>query len=318
MSNIFELVERPNEELFFRRSDPNDVRLGEIVPNVRYEDAGVVIVGCPENEGVRRYNGREGVALAPDAIRREFYRFTPFGISAKIFDAGNIKVTGTLEDTHESYRTVLRQFLKDGKKVVSLGGGNDISYPSGAAIAETVGAGNWIAVNVDAQFNVRTGQERTSATAYRQLLEEKLLRPDYFYEVAYQTQLASPVYYRYLQNLNVNLISLEQLRSHTEADYEVRELMKQKFVNHSASLNSFFSFSLDAVRMSDAPGTSAPNPTGLRAGELITLVKFAANLVNTRIIEFTEVNPKFDVDNRTVKLVAVAMHRFCAGLSKKG
>jgi formiminoglutamase len=121
-----------------------------------------------------------------------------------------------------------------------------------------------------------------------------------------------------LQNLNVNLISLEQLRSHTEADYEVRELMKQKFINHSSSLNSFFGFALNAVRMSDAPGVSAPNPTGLRAGELITLVKFAASLVNTRVIEFTEVNPSFDVDSRTVKLVAVAMHRFCAALSKKG
>lgn len=316
MSNIFELVERPDEEIFFRRGDPNDVRLGEIVPNVRYEEAGVVIVGCPEDEGVRRNNGREGTALAPDAIRREFYRFTPFGISAKIFDAGNIKVEGSLEETHDALQTVASQILKDGKKIISLGGGNDISYPAGAAMAETFGAGNWIATNVDSHFDVRADRERNSETAYRQLLEEKLLRSDYLYEVAYQTQLASPAYYRYLQNLNVNLISLEQLRSRTEADYEVRELMKQKFINHSSSLNSFFGFDLSAVRMSDAPGVTTPNPTGLRAGELITLVKFAASLVNTRIIEFTEVNPKFDIDNRTVKLVAVAMHRFCAALSK--
>ncbi|HEX9963306.1 MAG TPA: formimidoylglutamase [Pyrinomonadaceae bacterium] len=316
MNNIFELVERPNEELFFKRNDPNDVRLGEIVPNVKYEDAGVVVIGCPEDEGVRRNNGREGASLAPDAIRREFYRFTPFGISARIFDAGNIRVEGSLEETHDAYQTVLAQILKDGKKIISLGGGNDISYPAGASMAATFGAGNWIGINVDAQFNVRAARERNSGTAYRQLLEEKLLRPDYFYEVAYQTQLASPVYYRYLQNLNVNLISLEQIRSRTEADYEIRELMKQKFINHSSSLNSLFSFALDAVRMADAPGVTLPNPTGLRAGELITLVKYAANLVNTRIIEFTEVNPNFDIDHRTVKLVAVAMHRFCAALGK--
>ncbi|HEX8368552.1 MAG TPA: formimidoylglutamase [Pyrinomonadaceae bacterium] len=316
MSNIFELVERPGEEIFFRRNDPNDVRLGEIVSNVKYEEAGIVILGCPEDEGVRRNNGREGTALAPDAIRREFYKFTPFGISTRIFDAGNIKVEGSLEETHDAFRTAVTQILKDGKRVISLGGGNDISYPAGAAMAETSGAGNWIATNVDSHFDVRAERERNNETAYRQLLEEKLLRPDYLYEVAYQTQLASPVYYRYLQNLNVNLISLEQLRSRTEADYEVRELMKQKFINHSSSLSSFFSFDLSAVRMSDAPGVTTPNPTGLRAGELITLVKFAASLVNTRIIEFTEVNPKFDIDNRTVKLVAVAMHRFCAALSK--
>lgn len=318
MSNIFEMVERPNEEFFFRRNDPNDVRLGEIVPQVKYEEAGVVIIGCPQDEGVRRGGGREGAALAPDVIRREFYQFTPFGIGVKIFDAGNIKVADSLEETHDALRIVVAQILKDGKKVICLGGGGDISYPDGAAMAEIFGAGNWIAVNVDAQFDVRVERERNSGTPYRQLLEEKLLRPDYLYEVAYQTQLASPVYYRYLQNLNANLISLEQLRSRTEADHEVRELMKQKFINHSSSLNSFFCFALNAVRMSDAPGVSAPNPTGLRAGELITLVKFAASLVNTRIIEFIEVNPNFDIDSRTVKLVAVAMHRFCAALNKKG
>ncbi|HLL99592.1 MAG TPA: formimidoylglutamase [Pyrinomonadaceae bacterium] len=320
MNNIFESVERTlDEDVFFRRGDPNDVRLGEIVPQVRYEEARVVIVGCPGDEGVRRSGGREGTALAPDAIRREFYKFTPFGISARIFDAGNIKVEGSsLEETHEAYRALVSQILKDGKRVIGLGGGNDVSYPAGAAMAETFGAGNWIATNVDAHFDVRADLERNSETAYRQLLEEKLLRSDYLYEVAYQTQLASPVYYRYLQNLNVNLISLEQLRSRTEADYEVRELMKQKFVNHSSSLNTFFGFDLTAVRMSDAPGVTTPNPTGLRAGELITLVKFAASLINTRIIQFAEVNPLFDIDSRTVKLVAVAMHRFCAALSKKG
>jgi len=72
---------------------------------------------------------------------------------------------------------------------------------------------------------------------------------------------------------------------------------------------------MDAVRSADAPGTSAASPLGLRAGEFITLVKYAASLANTKIIEFTEVNPKFDIDNRTTKLVAIGMHRFCSGVA---
>jgi len=71
---------------------------------------------------------------------------------------------------------------------------------------------------------------------------------------------------------------------------------------------------MDVVRSADAPGTSAPSPLGLRAGEFITLVKYAASLANTRLIEFTEVNPNFDVDSRTAKLVAIGMHRFCSGV----
>ena len=59
----------------------------------------------------------------------------------------------------------------------------------------------------------------------------------------------------------------------------------------------------------------AASPLGLRAGEFIQLVKYAASLANTRIIEFTEVNPQFDIDDRTTKLVAIGMHRFCTGVA---
>ena len=64
--------------------------------------------------------------------------------------------------------------------------------------------------------------------------------------------------------------------------------------------------------MADAPGTSAPSPLGLKAGEFIQLLKYAASLANTKIIEFSEANPTYDIDNRTSKLVAIGMHRFCS------
>ena len=96
---------------------------------------------------------------------------------------------------------------------------------------------------------------------------------------------------------------------------EIKDQIRKQFIDHSKAMNSFFGFDLDVVRQSDAPGTSAPSPLGIRAGELITLVKYAASLANTRIVEFSEVNPNFDIDNRTTKLVAIAMHRFCSGVA---
>lgn len=315
--HLSEYLEPVDSEVFYRRGDPNDVRLGEIIPYVRYEEAEVVILGCPQDEGVKRNLGREGARFAPNEIRREFYKFTPLGLKVKIYDVGNIRCDCPLEQIHERHQKVVEKLLRDGKRVVVLGGGNDISYPDGVAMSEVFGYKNWLAVNVDAHFDVRADSTRNSGTAYRQLLEEGRLRPDYFYEVGYQVQLASPVYYRYLQELGVNLISIEQIRSHEKPDYELRERLRSKFVHQSGSLNVFFGFDLDVVRMSDAPGVSAPNPTGLRAGELINLVKFAASLASTRIIEFTEVNPLFDIDGRTSKLVAVAIHRFCSSIKQE-
>lgn len=312
MAEIFDLTTPPNPEQFFRRGDPNDVRLGEIIPNTKFEESKIVILGCPQDEGVARSRGRTGAALAPDAIREQFYKLTPFGISTPIFDAGNTKIGLSLEETHAAHAEIVTKLLQAGKKIIVLGGGNDTSYADGFAMAEVFGVRDWIGINIDSHFDVRADQPRNSGTQYRQLLEENLLRPDYFYELAFQPHFASPIYYRYLQNLGVNLISLDQLRSRETSDLELRELMRQKFIHHSQLLSTFFGFDLTAVRSSDAPGVSDPSPIGLRAGEFLNLVNFAAKLVNTRLIEFTEVNPKYDVDNRTAKLVAIGMHRFCS------
>ena len=318
MNESFQNLTPADERVFFRKNDQNDVRLGEIVPRTKYEQANIVIIGCPQDEGVKRSGGRAGAALAPDAVREQFYRLTPFGIQHKICDLGNLTLNGSLEETHEILTAIVKKILEDRKKIIMLGGGNDISYPDGRAMSEVFGARNWLGVNVGASFDVCAGEVRSCATTYRQLLEEKLIRPDYLYEIAYQPQLVSPAYYRFLQNLGVNMVSVSQLRSRETADLELRELMRQKFVHHSQSLTAFFAFDLQAVRSSDAPGTTDPSPIGLRSGEFLNLVQFAAKLVNTKIIEFTEVNPKYDVDNRTTKLVAVAMHQFCASQPKIG
>jgi len=301
-------------ELFFRRDDINDPRLGEIIPTIAYEDASIVIIGCPQDEGVRRNKGRIGAAEAPTEIRRQFYKLTPFGISQKIADIGDVDCSGSLEEIHDRLTDAVAEIIADGKKAIVLGGGNDISYADGRAMAKTFGSENWLGVNVDAHFDVRDDAERNSGTPYRQLLEEKLISPEYFFEAGYQPQLASPIYFRYLNDLGVNLLSLDELRS-SEAD-GLRYRMREQFIHHSQSLSAFFGFDIDAVNSSDAPGSSAPSPMGLRAGEFLNLVKFAASLSNTKIIEFTEVNPTYDIDDRTAKLVALAMHQFCANASR--
>lgn len=314
MSEIFKLTLRPDRGLFFTRNDVNDVRLGEITSSnpEDYAAADIVILGCPQDEGVRRNNGRVGAAAAPDAIRAQFYKLTPFNIKKRLFDLGDVTIGDSLEETHDTQKAVVKQILLDGKRLIILGGGNDISYPDGCAMAEVFGADKWIGINVDAQLDVRIADQRNSGTAYRQLMDEGHLRPNYFYEVAYQTHFASPVYYKYLRDLGVNRISLEILRSREHADMELKENIRQRFIGQSSSLNTFFGFDIDVVRSADAPGSSAPSPLGLRAGEFITLVKYAASLANTKLIEFTEVNPTYDIDDRTTKLVAIAMHRFIA------
>ena len=98
MSEIFDQTTRPNAELFFSRNDPNDPRLGEVVGREEkdYPASDIVILGCQQDEGVRRNNGRVGAAEAPDAIRAQFYRLTTFNFKKKVFDLGNVRLAGNI------------------------------------------------------------------------------------------------------------------------------------------------------------------------------------------------------------------------------
>lgn len=310
MKTVLKNVIRPAEALFFRKNDKNDVRLGEIVSQniTDYEQSAIVIIGCPQDEGVRRNGGRVGASLAPDKIREQFYKLTDFGIDLKIFDLGNTKTDGSLEEIHDRQIAIVKQLLKDEKIIISLGGGNDVSYPDCRALSETIGAEKVLAVNIDAHFDVRADSPRNSGTPYRQLLEENLVEPQNFFEIGWQQQVNSKTYFDYLQKLGVNLASLEEYEQNQEKQLKRTE-QYSKYI--------FWGVDVDAVRMSDAPGVSAPNPLGFSAEKFCSLAAYAGTNPNTKIIEFTEVNPRFDIDNRTSKLVAAAMHKFCAARSHK-
>jgi formiminoglutamase len=308
MTDIFALTRRPDEDLFFAKGDSNDPRLGEIVPRSpeAYEAAQVIILGCPQDEGVRRNGGRSGAALAPDEIRRAFYKLTPLSIEGvTIFDLGNTIIQPTLEATHDTHREIVRQVLRDGKTLITLGGGNDLAYPDCAALA--LEQAPVLGFNIDTHFDVRADSIRNSGTPYRQLLDEGYLAPHNFCEMGYHPFASSPVYLNYLQDLGVQTYSLEQLRENH---------ILTRFINIMSATDTasiFWGFDVDVVCAADAPGVSAPNPVGMSGMEFCQIARLAGRERRTRLIEFTEMNPNFDLDGRTARLVAVAMHYFLSG-----
>src|SRR5207237_988175 len=79
-------------------------------------------------------------------------------------ELGDIVPQDTLEATHRVQKEWMQQLLRDGKRVVVLGGGNDISYPDCAALADVVP--NLLAFNIDAHFDVREDTPCNSGTPY--------------------------------------------------------------------------------------------------------------------------------------------------------
>ncbi|MBI4244173.1 MAG: arginase, partial [Planctomycetes bacterium] len=75
--SIFDLTLRPSPDVFFKKGDPNDIRLGEIAEyesEESYEKSDIVILGSPQDEGVKRNKGRSGARAAPFEVRKSFYK----------------------------------------------------------------------------------------------------------------------------------------------------------------------------------------------------------------------------------------------------
>ncbi len=310
---VFDGTTRPDTALFFKSQDPNDKKFGDIVAyrEEDYAKSKFVIVGSPHDEGVRRNNGRVGAAEAPDKIRQALYKISaPAKLKAgQLFDTGNIQIAATLEETHESQTRVVAQIIQDGKIAIVLGGGNDISYPDCKALSQKFK--KFLALNIDSHFDVRENKLRNSGTPYRQLLEEKIISPENFFELASQSFANSEVYAAYLKKKKVGVMPLQHLRKKGVVK-SLKGILKA-----SKTPAIFWGIDMDSVRSSDAPGVSASYPTGLTAEEMLSIATIAGQDKRSRILEVSEVNPKFDIDGRTCKLAALIIAYFLAPQSKK-
>jgi formiminoglutamase len=294
--------------LFYRRGDPNDRRLGDLVAYdpAAYGTAAVVILGCPTDEGVRRNGGRPGAAEGPAAVRRCLYRLGVAGLEElAVVDLGDTPPGPDLEATHERHRQTVRQVIADGKRLITIGGGNDLAYPDVAGLAEA--AAPVLALNVDAHYDVRADTLRNSGTPYRQLLDEGHLAPERLCILGTQPFANSPVYSAYLEERGVRAVSLREARMRGLAA-TARGLIHDA---HGGPI--FWGFDMDVVCAAEAPGVSAPNPLGMSGAELCELAELAGADPRTRLVELSEVNPAHDVDQRTCRLAAVVLWFVLAG-----
>src|SRR5262245_23827612 len=171
---------KPPADLVHR---PDDPRLGEVVEHWQgdlraLQPGRPVIVGFPQDEGVRRNYGRPGAALAPQEIRRYLYRLTPWdgmhGTDLTInppLDVGDIHIDGALEDSQHSLAIVIGHLLEAGTIPIILGGGHETAY--GHFLGYRMAQKSPGIINLDAHLDVRPliqGRAH-SGSPFRQALE---------------------------------------------------------------------------------------------------------------------------------------------------
>lgn len=322
------LLNATGSDLFFSKGDPNDPRLEEIVKKAKNEDdlkgAKIVIIGIPDDTGIKRNKGRPGAAGAPTAVRRNFYKLTPgcFGddiANMKIVDAGDVKIEGEdIEKTHKNVEAVVRRIAGYGAIPLCIGGGHDFDHPNVAGVIDAYGSkkGNFGLVNVDSHFDVRDMSFGiTSGTPHYRTLElsGSPVEGKNFVEFGIQEHHNSKTHYNYLKGKKATVMTLGEIQ-----DKGPEAMMKKALGLAGKSTNHVcVSFDIDATRMADVPGASASYPNGFSARDMERFAYMAGRDGKVRMTDILEICPPLDKDDMTAKLGASMMFYFIKGVSER-
>ncbi|MBY0384423.1 arginase family protein, partial [bacterium] len=167
-----------SKDLFFKSTKAQDPRLGELVNSSSSAEQTFIIAGYPDDEGIRINGGRLGAALAPDVIRKYFYKTTPVEKNSpySLADFGNLKNDISLEKRHEIVKKEVAQNLKENKIWIGLGGGHDYGYADGAGFLDWCqtqkNSKRPVVINFDAHLDVRKpSKDINSGTPFYRLNE---------------------------------------------------------------------------------------------------------------------------------------------------
>ena len=310
----------------FPPSRSDDPRLSEVIvsgpgDSMALQVGRAVLLGFPVDEGVQRNGGRVGAAQGPDAIRAILYRLTPVDPTSgqdirtlAPLDLGNLRPLATLEESQAALGFLVGQILEAGAVPIILGGGHETAFGHylgycNAGIRPSI-------VNLDAHLDVRptNGGLGTSGTSFRQAIEHATnpLAPGGYACLGIQPPQTSAEHWNYCRQRGDLLTPAEDMRGKC-AEF---------FMWISSSLGQFgepiyLSIDADVVSAADVPGVSAPNPAGLAGHELLTCARQAGVNPAVSSLDLVEINPAYDIDQRSARWAATMVWQFLMGLADR-
>jgi formiminoglutamase len=308
-----------NPDLLFSKHDPSDPRLGEQVQlvadlqSITNDDR--VIIGHPDDDGIRLNGGRPGAALAPSAIRKVLYKMTPTMNSTqkpvRLKDVGDLSISKqSLTERHGEAQKAVMEILSRGGRAACLGGGHDYGFPDFAAFCEnTLKQGHRpFVINFDAHLDVRPDDKGPhSGTPFYKLLSRYGDKIDFF-EVGLQDWCNAHTHRQWALDRGAHLHNLSDLEASdlSLSEYVTRFIFSKWTSNHRLAL----SVDMDGFPSSVVPGASQVFPVGLDPREFLKMWTQILKSYRPNLVGFYETSPPLDVDDRSSKLAAILLYGF--------
>ncbi len=301
---------------------PDDPRLGEVVEFWRGEPPALragrpVLIGFPQDEGVRRNGGRVGAAEAPREIRRWLYRLVsrhPDGYPPPVpLDLGNLRIEGDLEETQVALGEVVGAVLASGAIPIVLGGGHETAY---GHYLGYVNAGLPVAVaNLDAHLDVRPliDGKGHSGSPFRQMMEHPShpLAGERYSCLGVQPHTLAREHLQYVKDRRGGTYG----NWFKMALHSCLERCCEEYAAEGCRV--YVSLDADVVRTSDVPGVSAPNVCGVPGDIAVACGAVAGRIRAVSSFDLVEINPRYDRDGQSARWAALVVWNFLAGLAQR-
>lgn len=275
-----------------------DLRFWQIIKP--FEEAtqgkGVCFVGYDTDDGVVRNQGREGAKEGSNAIRKAMQSF-PIIDGIKIYDYGNLK-NKVLEEAQKEYGQKVSETINKGLFPIGLGGGHDIAYGSYIGIREAYPNKKIGIVNFDTHLDMRPYHNGlTSGTSFKKILDED--KNVKYSIVGFKKQGNTKRLIETAKEHGVLMLNEE------EEEGVIKEKLQKYFENTDII---YITFCMDVFNAADAPGVSAPTIMGLEPKKGKKILRELIKSEKVVCVDFAEVNPTYDIDNRTSKLVGALIY----------
>jgi formiminoglutamase len=288
----------------------NGLRWHQVVDHPQHTNNGSLhscaLLGFECDLGVAANKGRIGAAKGANVIRNVLANLA-WHADCGLYDAGNIVSETHLADAQSHYAQQIAKSLNENSFVIGLGGGHEIAWGSYQGLVQHLAADSNKKigiVNFDAHFDLRNASQKTSSgTPFRQIAEYCQTHNQSFNYACLGVAESSntPALFTYAKQTKTRYL--------LDIDCDIKAAKQLLEPMLTAVDELYVTVCLDAFPAHIAPGVSAPSALGISVEFVIHMLHWLAQSQSAlnyhwRLADIAEMNPHYDIDNRTAKLAA--------------
>jgi len=269
-----------------------------------FEDADYVVIGIPYD---KTSTYRSGSKFGPSAIREASLNIETYSLRTnidvedlKIYDAGDLNVADSLEETLKRIKLSVEDVVNSQKIPILIGGEHTLTYAAVLAMESNIGL-----ISLDAHADLRDEYMglRLSHTTFMRRIAERIGQKSIL-EVGVRALCKEEV--QYVTEKGITMITTQRLRQlGPENAAEVVKARAKEFER------TYITIDIDVLDPAFAPAVGSPEGDGICPNMLITMLNSICD-ERTAGIDLVEVAPQYDTGTTAAQAARILFEALCS------